>query len=61
MSTLHITDDGDEVVNFVVNDEIVASVNHDEHGWDGMLGAVETVKNVVKALGHDVEDFQKIV
>lgn len=46
----------DEHLEVVVNGEVVATANHDEHGWDGM-GAVErTALAVARALGVDLGD-----
>jgi hypothetical protein len=41
----------DEQVDIKVNDKVVTSVNHDNHGWDGMTAAIETATQIGMALG----------
>lgn len=51
--TLSIDDESHE---FFVNGVSVGSVNHDQHGWDGMFCAGELFKNVAKQLGVSVTE-----
>ena len=54
-------DDGDEAVTISVDGIDVYRVDHDEHGWDGMSGALGAVTAVVEALGQQVDNRQGIV
>ncbi len=44
----------DEHVEILVNGDVVASANHDEHGWSGMDAVVAAALAVAKALGGKV-------
>jgi hypothetical protein len=62
MSTvLYIVDDGDETVDFVVNEEVIHSVNHDEHGWAGMEDAIKFAKELADTFGFEVIERQDVV
>lgn len=62
MSTkLYITDDGDEVVYFHVNEENVGMVDHGAYGWEGMTEVIRLVENIAEAFGVPVSNTQDIV
>ncbi|MEV5211392.1 hypothetical protein AB0K35_28350 [Micromonospora sp. NPDC053740] len=44
----------DETVEIHVNGQVVASANHDEHGWSGMDAVEKTALAVVRAFGAAV-------
>jgi hypothetical protein len=54
MSTVTINWLDDEVVSIEVDGTEVASVSHDQHGWDGMQAAIDAATEVAKALGAEV-------
>lgn len=48
--------DGDEEqVEFYVGEKLVATFDHDTHGWSGMRDAEKLFKNVAQALGAKFE------
>lgn len=50
--------DGDyERREFYLNDECVASVNHDTHGWSGMEAVECAMKEVARVLGIEVVEL----
>lgn len=56
-----ITDDGDEVVFFHVDNILVGEVDHGRYGWDGMTGVIELVESLATRLGVRVDNTQDIV
>jgi hypothetical protein len=58
---IRIVDDGDEAVVVHVDGEALIHVNHDEHGWDGMLAVLAAVKDLANKLGITVADEQDVV
>lgn len=60
-TTLVISDDGDEVVNFYIEEELIGSVNHDEYGWAGMTATIELVEAIAEAYGIPIRNEQDIV
>ncbi|MEV5819238.1 hypothetical protein AB0L22_08695 [Micromonospora haikouensis] len=44
----------DEHIEVHVNGQVVASANHDEHGWDGMDAVEKTALAVARAFGAEV-------
>lgn len=61
MPLIDITDDGDERVFIHLDGELLIEVNHDEHGWDGMLAVINAVKKIALAADIDFNDVQDIV
>ena len=62
MSTrLYITDDGDEVVNFSINEEIIGTVDHGEFGWAGMEKVIKLVEEICETFGIPLTNVQDIV
>lgn len=62
MSTrLYIDDDGDEVVYFRVNEEVIGSVDHGEFGWAGMESVIKIVEKVAETFGIPLTNEQDIV
>lgn len=52
----------DESFSVWLDGQYVISVNHDEHGWDGMIGVRAALENVAKIRGWTVvEDGEVIV
>jgi hypothetical protein len=45
----------DDHVEILVNGKVVATANHDEHGWSGMDAVVSTACAVARALGGQVD------
>lgn len=45
----------DEHLEVVVDGKVVASADHDEHGWSGMDAVVATAYAVARALGGQVD------
>lgn len=58
---IRIHDDGHEVVWIDFDGKQIIEVNHDEHGWDGMLAVIDAVKKVAAELGLKVADEQDVV
>lgn len=52
--TLRRTDD--EHLDIEVNGNVVASANHDEHGWSGMDAVEKTARAIAEAAGISVEE-----
>lgn len=48
-------DNDEEREEFFVGEKLVASFNHDEHGWNGMRDAGEMFQKIAKAVGADFE------
>lgn len=46
----------DEQVDVEVASAVVASINHDEHGWSGMQAAIDLTRQLAAALGATVLD-----
>lgn len=46
----------DEALQVVINGEVVAEANHDEHGWSGMDAVEKTALAVARALGVHLGD-----
>lgn len=62
MSTrLYITDDGDEVVIFSVNEEQIGFVDHGTYGWEGMTEVIRLVENICETFNIPVTNTQDIV
>lgn len=45
----------EERQEFFVGEKLVASLSHDECGWDGMKSAADLFENVAKAVGAKFE------
>ena len=58
MISLHITivHPDDEHLNIEFNGEVVASANHDEHGWSGMDAVEKTARAIAEAVGLDISE-----
>lgn len=52
--TIEIRRPHDDVLQVVIDGEVVAEANHDEHGWDGMDAVEKTALAVARALGVDL-------
>ena len=44
----------DEAVDILLDGDELISVNHDEHGWDGMQVALDLSRTFARKLGADV-------
>lgn len=52
--TVTIERPDDETIEVYVGDELVASANHDEHGWSGMDAVERATLAVARACGASV-------
>lgn len=60
MSTLFITDDGDEELLFELDGKPIGTANHEEYGWAGLRKVIELVTAVAEAGGIPVVNTQDI-
>lgn len=57
-----INSDGDETEEIKLNGKYLMTLNHDEHGWEGMDVARKLVEKIAKGIGATlihgyIEDF----
>lgn len=56
MSKIYFDSLDDETLEVWVDDEMIGSVNHDQHGWAGMEAVETLVKELAFALNLDLID-----
>ena len=56
MSRIEIMRPTDEHLDILVDGEVIASFNHDDHGWSGMEAAEQLVVRLAGKLGLEVEE-----
>lgn len=49
--TLSFDHPNDETIRILVDNEVLVTVNHDEHGWAGMDIAVKVAKAIARKVG----------
>jgi len=49
-----VLSDGDEVWEIWLDGSKMISVNHDQHGWEGIEGALELTNSIAEKLGIEV-------
>lgn len=55
MSTsIYLERPDDETLLVRIEEDVVASVNHDEHGWSGMSAVENVVREIADAFGIEV-------
>ena len=56
MSRIEIQRPTDEHIDILVDGDVIASFNHDDHGWSGMEAAEQLVIRFAGKLGLEVEE-----
>lgn len=62
MSTrIYIDDDGDERCFIRVEEEVIATIDHETYGWSGMRAVIELVEEIAETFGIPITNHQDIV